>query len=106
LEVDLQRRLDERQAEVSWPDPMRDLEDARAVEITLDDIRYRLRTDLHGSAHQAFAAAGSGRPRWSPPWRALRRPSPREPTCSGKARQAACNSLGRTPKRLSKTSLI
>ena len=58
LEVDLQRRLDQRQAEVSWPDLMRDLDQVRAVELTLDGVRYRLRTDLHGSAHHAFAAAG------------------------------------------------
>ncbi len=58
LEVDLQRRLDQRQVEVSWPDLMRDLDEVRAVELTLDRVRYRLRTDLHGSAHHAFAAAG------------------------------------------------
>ena len=58
LEVDLQRRLDQRQVEGSWPDLMRDLDQVRAVELTLDGVRYRLRTDLHGSAHQAFAAAG------------------------------------------------
>ncbi len=58
LEVDLQRRLDQRQADVSWPDLMRDLAELRAVELTLDGVRYRLRTDLHGSAHHAFAAAG------------------------------------------------
>lgn len=58
LEVDLQQRLDQRQAEVSWPDLMRDLDEVRAVELTLDGVRYRLRTDLQGSAHHAFAAAG------------------------------------------------
>ena len=31
LEVDLQRRLDQRQADVSWPDLMRDLDQVRAV---------------------------------------------------------------------------
>lgn len=58
LEVDLQRRLDERQVDVSWPDLMRDLTEVRAVDLTLDGQRYRLRTDLRGSASQAFAAAG------------------------------------------------
>lgn len=58
LEVDLQRRLDERQADVSWSDLMRDLAEVRAVEITIDETRYRLRTDLIGAAHHAFAAAG------------------------------------------------
>jgi hypothetical protein len=58
LEVDLQRRLDERHVDVSWPDLMRDLTEVRAVELTLDGQRYRLRTDLRGSAYHAFAAAG------------------------------------------------
>ncbi len=58
LEVDLQRRLDERQVDVSWPDLMRDLTEVRAVDLTLDGQRYRLRTDLRGSAYHAFAAAG------------------------------------------------
>jgi Transposase DDE domain len=58
LEVDLQRRLDERNVDTSWPDLMRDLAEVRAVDVTLDGKRYRLRTDLQGSAFQAFAAAG------------------------------------------------
>jgi len=58
LEVDLQRRLDERGVDVSWPDLMRELAQVQAVEVTLDGQRYRLRTDLVGSAHHAFAAAG------------------------------------------------
>ena len=58
LEVDLQRRLDERGVDISWPDLMRDLGQVHAVEVTLDGQRYRLRTDLVGGAHHAFAAAG------------------------------------------------
>jgi hypothetical protein len=58
LEVDLQRRLDERGVAVSWPDLMRDLGQVQAVEAELDGERYRLRTDLVGSAGAAFAAAG------------------------------------------------
>jgi len=58
LEVDLQRRVEERGVDVSWPDLMRDLAQVQAVEVTLDGQRYRLRTDLVGSAHHAFAAAG------------------------------------------------
>ena len=58
LEVDLQRRLEERGAEVSWPDLMRDLAQVQAVTVDLDGQRYRLRTDLLGAAHHAFAAAG------------------------------------------------
>jgi len=58
LEVDLQRRLDERRVEVSWPDLMRDLSQVQAVIVDLDGKRYRLRTDLRGTANQAFLAAG------------------------------------------------
>jgi hypothetical protein len=58
LEVDLQRRLDERGVDVSWPDLMRDLAEVKAVDVSLDDKLYRLRTDLRGSAFDAFAAAG------------------------------------------------
>lgn len=58
LEVDLQRRLEQRKVDVSWPDLMRDLEQVRAVDVTLDGLRYRLRTEMVGTAHHAFAAAG------------------------------------------------
>ncbi|MFB3924406.1 MAG: IS1634 family transposase [Terriglobia bacterium] len=58
LEVDLQRRLDERQVNAAWPDLMRDLGQVQAVEVTCDGQRYRLRTDLQGHAAAAFAAAG------------------------------------------------
>ena len=58
LEVDLQRRLDERKVEVSWPDLMRDLEQVKAVEVTLDGNRYLLRTDMIGKSYEAFVAAG------------------------------------------------
>ena len=58
LEVDLQQRLDKRQAEVSWPDLMRDLQQVQSVLVELDEHRYQLRTDLVGAAHHAFAAAG------------------------------------------------
>lgn len=58
LEVDLQRRLDERKVDISWPDLMGDLAQVQAVTVDLDGSRYRLRTDLKGAAHQAFAAAG------------------------------------------------
>lgn len=58
LEVDLQRRLDGNDVDVSWPDLMRDLAELKAVEVTLDDNRYLLRTDLVGSAYKALQAAG------------------------------------------------
>ena len=63
LEVDLQRRLDAREVEASWPDLMRDLHSVQAVDMTLDGRRYRLRTDLQGSAAKVFAAAGVRPPR-------------------------------------------
>ena len=58
LEVDLQRRMDERQVEVSWPTLMRDLCQLQAVHLQADGRSYLLRTDLQGAAHQAFQAAG------------------------------------------------
>jgi transposase len=58
LEVDLQRRLDERKAEVSWYDLMRDLRQVQSVVVDLDSNRYRLRSDMVGSSYQAFQAAG------------------------------------------------
>jgi len=58
LEVDLQRRLDAAHVDCSWPDLMRDLDQVKAVEVTLDERLYRLRTELRGHAAAAFAAAG------------------------------------------------
>jgi hypothetical protein len=58
LEVHLQRRLDERGCTASWPDLMRDLAQVQAVDLDLDGERYRLRTDLAGTAFATFAAAG------------------------------------------------
>lgn len=63
LEVDLQRRLDQRCVDVSWPDLMRDLAEVKAVDVTLDGQRYRLRTDFQGAAAAAFTAAGVRPPR-------------------------------------------
>lgn len=58
LEVDLQRRLDEKGVEVSWPDLMRDLKRLQAVRLDLDGAGYRVRTDLEGDAYHAFQACG------------------------------------------------
>jgi hypothetical protein len=58
LEVDLQRRLEQANLSVSWPDLMRDLSQLHAVRVELDGRNYLLRTDLQGAAYQAFAAAG------------------------------------------------
>lgn len=62
LEVDLQRRLDERKIQVSWPDLMRDLAQVQSVIIDLEGSRYRLRTSMAGSSYQAFKAAGARPP--------------------------------------------
>lgn len=58
LEVHLQRKLDERGSQVSWPNLMRDLGQVQAIDLELDGERYRLRKDLQGSAYEAFVAAG------------------------------------------------
>ncbi len=58
LEIDLQRRLDEKGVKASWPDLMRDLAQVQAVRVELDGHRYLLRTDLVGTANRAFVAAG------------------------------------------------
>lgn len=58
LEVDLSRRLDERNIQVSWPDLMRDLAQVQSVIVDLEGSRYRLRTNMAGASYQAFKAAG------------------------------------------------
>jgi len=58
LEVDLQRALDERSVDVSWPDLMGDLKQLQAVRMEMNGRNYLIRTDLVGSAYQAFMAAG------------------------------------------------
>ena len=58
LEVDLQRRLDELEVDISWPDLMRDLCEIRSVYLKLDGESYRVRTDLLGASYAAFRAAG------------------------------------------------
>jgi len=58
LEVDLQRRLEAHGVDVSWPTLMRDLGRVQAVRLEADGQTYVLRTDLQGTAHQAFRAAG------------------------------------------------
>ncbi len=46
LEVDLQRRLDDRGVDVAWPDPMRDLAEVKAVELA----RIENESDASGTA--------------------------------------------------------
>lgn len=58
LEVDMQRRMETKEIDVSWPDFMRDLAQVQAVRVELDGKTYLLRTDLQGVAHQGFLAAG------------------------------------------------
>ncbi|MBU1339859.1 MAG: IS1634 family transposase [Acidobacteria bacterium] len=58
LEVDLQRRMEEKKIDVSWLTLMRDLAQVQAVRVELDGKTYILRTDLQGVAHQGFLAAG------------------------------------------------
>lgn len=57
LEVDLQRRLDEKGLKTPWPDLMADLINVRAVHLELDGNHYIVRTDLEGLAYNAFQAA-------------------------------------------------
>jgi len=58
LEVDLQRRLDERGVNVSWPDLMRDLGQVQAVYLDVEGRTWRIRTDFAGQSYAAFAAVG------------------------------------------------
>ncbi len=88
LEVDLQRRIEEAGVEVLWPDLMRDLQQVQAVTVDLDGQRYRLRTDLVGVAHQAFAAAGVRVPSAVTPIG----PSPPAPEASSRGNRVVPNS--------------
>jgi hypothetical protein len=56
---------------------MRDLARVQAVVLDLDGKRYRLRTDLPGTAHEAFAAAGVRPPPLAVP---IGEAAPSEPT--------------------------
>ncbi len=58
LEVDLQRRLDDKGVSISWPDLMRDLGRVQSVEVELEGNRYQLRTTMQGASLHAFQAAG------------------------------------------------
>jgi hypothetical protein len=57
LEVDLQRRLEDKGIDAPWPKLMRDLQELRAVRMDLDGVPYLIRTDLGGCAYEAFRAA-------------------------------------------------
>ena len=58
LEMDLQLRLEKKNAKTPWAELMRDLGQVQAVDVELDGKRYLLRTDLIGAATAAFDAAG------------------------------------------------
>jgi len=58
LEVDLQQRLDVNKVEAPWASLVRDLDEVKAIEVTLDGERYHLRSELRGHAGAAFQAAG------------------------------------------------
>jgi hypothetical protein len=63
LEVHLQRKLEAADIPLPWPDVMRQLSEVRAIDLTLDGQRYRLRTDLSRAAAEILAAAGVRTPR-------------------------------------------
>jgi len=58
LESALQRKLKEKDISVEYTYLLRDLQQLRAVELTLADEKYLCRTELAGSSHQAFKALG------------------------------------------------
>ena len=78
LEVDLQRRMEEKGINVSWPELMRDLKQLQAVRMNLDGKGWLVRTDFVGSAHSAFRAAGVRPPNKVTPIPDPPQPSPAE----------------------------
>lgn len=58
LEVDLQRRLEEKEMKAPWPQLMQQLAQVQAVHIGLAGRHLLLRTDLGTLASQAFQAVG------------------------------------------------
>ncbi len=62
LEVDLQRRLDDAGIDARWTEVIAALEGVRAIDVTVDDQRFRARTEIRGLAHRVFQAVGVGPP--------------------------------------------
>jgi transposase len=58
LRQELQSRLEERGHHFEWADVMRDLERVQYVEVSQATKRYRLRTELQGTAGRVFQSAG------------------------------------------------
>ncbi|MEW5724592.1 MAG: hypothetical protein AB1896_15885 [Thermodesulfobacteriota bacterium] len=63
----MQRRLEDKNIEVSWPDLMRDLSQVQAIHLALEDDRFCLRTDLAGVAADVFRAVGMRPPAYGCP---------------------------------------
>lgn len=62
LESALRRKLLEKKSEVEYLYLLRDLQQLKAVELTIGGERYLCRTELAGNAHEAFKALGGIRP--------------------------------------------
>ncbi len=75
LEIDLQRRMEKKGTNVSWPELMHDLKQLQAVRINLDGEGWLVRTDFQGVAHIAFKAAGV-----QPPNKVTRLKKPPQPS--------------------------
>jgi transposase len=78
LEVDLQRRMEEKGTNIAWPELMQDLKQLQAVRMNLDGQGWLVRTDFEGSAHLAFRAAGVRPPNKVTPISEPPQPSPAE----------------------------
>jgi len=83
LEIDLQRRMEQKCSDVSWPELMHDLKQLQAVRFNLDGEGWLVRTDFQGAAHIAFQAAGV-----QPPNKVTRLIKPPEPSL---AEQEICS---------------
>jgi hypothetical protein len=58
LEVDLQRRMEEKKSDASWPNLMRDLRRVKAVHLEMENKSFTIRTDLPPIASEVFEALG------------------------------------------------
>ena len=62
LRQELQARLKARGDEFEWADVMRDLDRVQYTDVEHADKRFRLRSELTGSAGRVFQAAGVAAP--------------------------------------------
>ena len=58
LQMHLERALDEKGIRLPWREVIDELKEVRSVHLTLEGRRYRVRTDIKGTALLAFQAAG------------------------------------------------